>query len=85
MVLMIVFFLIPVCRRLVYIRLRVFNRWGGEVFALENEDLPLPPGKGWDGRIKERKAATGVYTWVMQVTFIDDRVERLGGVVNLLR
>ena len=58
--------------------LRVYDRWGGEVFA-------GPPASvtdvGWDGG----EAPTGTYLWSAEVVFLDGVVRELYGNVVLLR
>jgi gliding motility-associated-like protein len=50
--------------------LRVFNRWGDEVFASQS------PEQGWDGSIKSQPAAAGVYVYIVTYTFgADEPVE----------
>lgn len=64
--------------------LRVFDRWGGEVFA--GVDLaPNEASQGWDGRVDAEDAPPGTYTYVAEVVFLDGLVERFTGVVVLVR
>lgn len=48
--------------------LRIYNRWGKEVFATNNPDIQ------WDGRYKGRFAQEGVYVWV--ITYYGNRNRR---------
>lgn len=44
--------------------LRIYNRWGQEVFATNNPDTP------WDGFTKGKAAPEGVYVWVLQYEYL---------------
>ncbi len=51
----------------------IYNRWGGLVSRAEN--LPASCLDGtllWDGTTGDRGVATGVYVYVIEVTFLDD-------------
>jgi gliding motility-associated-like protein len=64
--------------------LRIYDRWGGEVFFGEN----LPPNAtaaGWDGKINEQLAASGLYHYTAEVVFLDGVVLPYRGSVMLLR
>ena len=65
--------------------LRVYNRWGGEVFNGEN--LPAnDEGAGWDGSLGGGKPApTGVYVWWLEVRLFDGSSRAYSGSVTLLR
>lgn len=43
--------------------LRVFNRWGQQVFSSQN------PDDGWDGTMKGEPALSAVYVYVLQVSY----------------
>lgn len=65
-------------------RLRVFDRWGGQVF--EGIDLaPNQASEGWDGRVDAENAPPGTYTYIAEVMFLDGEIERYAGVVVLVR
>lgn len=64
--------------------LRVFGRWGEQLF--EGVDLvPNDPSLGWDGRRDGEEMPTGVYVWTASVLFLDGEVKEMGGEVVLLR
>jgi gliding motility-associated-like protein len=63
------------------LRLRVYDRWGGQIVDLEGEAAAA----GWDGSYGGRPAVSGPYLWVLEVRYIDGRVEVLRGAVSLLR
>ncbi len=46
---------------IISVELRVFSRWGELIF--ESTELK----EGWDGKIRDRLALPGVYTWMLQV------------------
>jgi gliding motility-associated-like protein len=66
------------------IAMRVFDRWGALVFFKEgmqaNAELD-----GWNGMIRGRAAAPGVYVFVAEITFQDGSKEIAKGEVTLLR
>lgn len=64
--------------------LRIYDRWGGEVFAGENLQ-PNSIAAGWDGKINERLAASGLYHYTAEVVFLDGVVLPYAGSVMLVR
>jgi gliding motility-associated-like protein len=52
-------------------RFSVFDRWGNLVFSRLNMSMN-DPGAGWDGRMGNILAESGVYTWFAEVTVIDN-------------
>ncbi|MBZ0207590.1 MAG: PKD domain-containing protein [Flavobacteriales bacterium] len=50
--------------------LRVFDRWGSEVFHSDE------PANGWDGRVNGAPPVTGVYVWKLRVRNGVDRLMR---------
>lgn len=66
--------------------LQIFDRWGGQVFSGENL-APNDTSVGWDGNVADEPtaAATGTYTYVAEVLFLDGVVERYSGTVVLVR
>ncbi len=64
--------------------LRIFNRWGKEVF--ERFDFaPNDPLQGWDGRIKGDQAAPAVFLYIAEVVFKDGETVQYKGDVTLIR
>ncbi len=61
--------------------LRVFDRWGGEMFSIEDTDI----SKGWDGTHRGINCELGVYVYFAIVTFTDGSTEALKGNVTLIR
>jgi gliding motility-associated-like protein len=58
---------------------RVFNRWGQEIFSTTDSK------KGWDGTFKGVPQETGVYNYIIRVSYPDGRVEMYKGDVTLVR
>ncbi len=59
--------------------LRVFDRWGREVFVSNN------PAEGWDGRSGGRPAPPGVYLWICRYRFAGRGEQEQKGTVLLIR
>ncbi len=57
---------------------RVFNRWGEQVF--QSRDL----SKGWDGTIKNIQQQSGVFTYIIEGTQYNKKLQ-LKGTVMLIR
>lgn len=60
-------------------RLTIFDRWGGKVY--ETQDLRT----GWDGMVNGKFVTTGVYVYVLEVTFKDGAEEVRHGNVTVIR
>ena len=64
---------------------RVFDRWGELVYN-ETNLTPNPAGVGnWDGTFRGKKLSPGVFVYMVEVEFIDDRTIIYRGSVTLLR
>ena len=61
------------------INMKVYDRWGELVF--ESDD----PSYGWDGTYKGQIMNTTSFVYVIDVTFLDDRIEHVKGNVSLVR
>jgi gliding motility-associated-like protein len=59
--------------------LRVYNRYGGVIFA--SSDIQ----KGWDGTYNGEKMPGGVYVWEVEYTDLEKTTRRARGTVMLLR
>jgi gliding motility-associated-like protein len=64
--------------------LRIFDRWGGQVFDGENLE-PNLAAAGWDGRVDGEPASSGVYYYTASVLFLDGLVLPYSGSFTLLR
>ncbi len=51
------------CNNLQNFQLRIYNRWGQQVFQGDS------PDEAWDGTMKGRFAPQGVYAWVAEYTY----------------
>lgn len=60
--------------------LRIYDRWGNLVFETATPDQQET---AWDGTYKNKKVASGVYFYYVEV-LIDGREEIIGGSLNLL-
>jgi gliding motility-associated-like protein len=61
--------------------LRIFNRWGAEVFTARG----IAPGEGWDGRQGGQPAPPGVYVYLARIIMDDDKPRLVKGMVTLVR
>lgn len=50
-------------------RFQIFNRWGGEVFRIQNA-LPNDPAFGWDGTFKGKRVNPSVFVYLVEVELI---------------
>jgi len=62
-----------------YFHLSVFNRWGEKVFETNNVS------EGWDGKYQGKEAYAGVYTYVVELNFLDAETRKYVGSFTLLR
>lgn len=58
-----------------FFRLRVFDRWGSEIFSTDDAQL------GWSGE----GVGIGVYTWAVELRDSEDKLRKAAGHVTLLR
>lgn len=63
----------------VYFHLTIFNRWGEKVFDSGNIN------EGWDGKYQGKDSYAGVYTYVVQINFLDSETRKYSGSFTLLR
>ena len=62
------------------IDLSIFDRWGNRIYQTNDLD------NGWDGSQSGKKRAnTGVYVYVVNITFYDGQSEQRRGNVTLVR
>jgi gliding motility-associated-like protein len=62
----------------------IFNRWGQQVFAVQNVP-PNTPVHGWNGEVNGQKAASENFVWVLTVTLADGKKISTKGMVLLVR
>jgi gliding motility-associated-like protein len=63
--------------------MRVYDRWGNCVFSEENPDLANPL-RGWNGFYRGELQTTGVYTYAVEIEYIDGLKRVYGGDVTLV-
>jgi gliding motility-associated-like protein len=70
---------LPVVPNAVFYHIKVFNRIGEKVFDSYNDT------EAWTGDYKGKASPVGVYTYLLNVTFIDGEKRDVKGTVTLLR
>ena len=58
----------------------IYNQWGQMIFKSDNATL-----KGWDGTFNGTAQPTGVYVYVVKITYFNNVTETKSGSVNLIR
>lgn len=66
------------------VTLKVFDRWGSLVFE-QNSGLTNTYEVGWDGNVRGKTAAPGIYAWLAEVEFVDGVRKQFSGDVVLMR
>lgn len=61
-------------------KMQIFNRWGQLIFETMKTE-----GSGWDGKFNNLEQPMGVYIYVMELGFTNDRQEQYKGNVTLIR
>lgn len=67
-------------RNIMDFEMHIYNRWGQKVFETTSNN-----GRGWDGKLNGDDQPTGVYIYVIDVSFGNNVTERYQGNVTLLR
>lgn len=62
--------------------IRIFNRWGAQVYYNPNQESAAP---GWDGNHNGDKAPEGTYVYMINVTYVNGETRQVTGSVTLLR
>lgn len=65
--------------------MRIFDRWGAQVFEGEAEHLPNDPSHGWDGSWQNVLVEEGVFTYHIVVLDALNAEHSFAGAVTLLR
>jgi gliding motility-associated-like protein len=65
-------------------KMSVYDRWGEQVFA-RTDIQANNPNDGWNGQFNGKDVQTGVYTYVIEVEFLDGEKEVLTGTVTLVK
>ena len=63
---------------------RVFDRWGGMLYEATNFQLN-DFENGWDGKVRGKDVAVGVYVYKAKVNYIDDKTIIHTGQITVLR
>ncbi len=62
-----------------YVTMQIFNRWGEKIFESSNQKV------SWDGTFKGEMQKPGVYTFYVDVEYLDGKVINRKGSVTLIR
>lgn len=65
-------------------KLQIFNRWGDLIFEQHNFQ-PNDNSLGWDGTFNGRPLPPGVFIYLAEVRFLDNKVEQYVGDVRLVK
>lgn len=65
--------------------IRIFDRWGAEVYANPAQPNGIIGLNGWDGYINGEPAPAETYVWTMTVSYFDGRKEDRSGSLTLIR
>jgi hypothetical protein len=64
-------------------KLKVFDRWGNEVYAKESMDFNNIE-EFWNGNVGGKIGFSGVYIWVAEIELVDGTIEIITGDITLL-
>lgn len=64
--------------------LLIFDRWGELIYKGENFFVN-EEASGWDGLFNGEPVMPGVYTWMAEITFLDEETEFFAGDVTVIR
>lgn len=64
---------------------RIFNRWGTQVFETDSNQTGTTTPAGWDGNFQGQPAPTGTYLYVATFKLKDGEIIRLSGDFALMR
>lgn len=78
------FTLYPNCAVKQILKFYIFDRWGNQVFTAENYD-PKVNQAAWDGTAKGERLSTSLFTWMVEMEFVNGTTEVLSGDVQLIR
>jgi gliding motility-associated-like protein len=67
-------------KNILHAKLSIFNRWGEKVFSADNANI-----EGWDGTFKGQQAPFGIYTYLTEITYTNQRKEKHSGTLSLIR
>jgi gliding motility-associated-like protein len=70
---------IIVGKNIAQIDFKIFDRWGNLIFQSDKKDFK------WDGSYKSKPCNSGVYAFLVDVTYIDGTDKTISGNITLLR
>jgi len=64
--------------------LQIYDRWGNMVFVNENFQ-PNEPSEGWNGRYNNQAVNPGVYTYLMEIEYLDGTLELIVDDITIIK
>jgi len=65
--------------------MEVYDRWGNQVFLVDEAFAANDQGMGWDGTFRGQAQKEGVYIYNVVVNFIDGESQQFSGEINLIK
>ncbi len=65
--------------------LKIYDRWGGQVFQSNGVVFPARDDAGWNGKFQDRDVSPGVYIFIADVLFTDGHTENAAGDFTLIK
>ena len=63
---------------------RIFDRWGEVLW--EGRDFPInDPDMGWNGEFRSKPMNSGIYSWYLEVEYMDGATDAFRGETTLIR
>ncbi|MBK7872809.1 MAG: gliding motility-associated C-terminal domain-containing protein [Saprospiraceae bacterium] len=66
------------------IYLRIFDRWGNQVFQIQNGRLN-DQSQGWNGIVNEKIVPSQSFIYIAEIEFLDGTRKRLSGEISLIK
>ena len=63
---------------------RVYDRWGELVYEARDFEIN-DPNTGWNGEFRSQPMTSGVYTWYLEVEYMDGAIDNHRGQTTLIR
>lgn len=67
------------------IEVRIYNRWGQQVYYNPSQPNGITNSKGWDGTVDGKKAPEDTYVYRLKVTYWDNIEKEFAGTVTLMK
>lgn len=61
------------------IHFQIFDRWGNQLFDAEDKHFK------WDGNYKGKPCNSGIYAYIVEVSYLNGKIETLSGNITLIR